>query len=133
MVCLALDYRWRASQQFKSVKPRRSCYQDWRFTRLQDDLTNSVERIEIFQEEKFYSHRPGTLRLVARRDLEIRAEINSRRSGWRSLFVITEYASADFSPDAIKDIFHRTLHDVLRVEKRSDIVILAGDMNARAG
>ena len=60
-------------------------------------------------------------------------KVNSRRSDRRNLFVVSAYAPTDCSPDAIKDVFYQKLHDLLRKANRADIVVLAGDMNARVG
>lgn len=54
---------------------------------------------------------------------------NSRRSGKRNLFVVLVHAPTNRSPYAAKDILNLKLHDLLR---RSDIVILEGNMNSAA-
>ena len=55
------------------------------------------------------------------------------REETRNLFVIAAYAPTDCSSDAVKDGFYQRLHDLLRTIPRSDVVILAGDLNARVG
>ena len=60
-------------------------------------------------------------------------KISSRRQERRNLFVVSAYAPTDCSSDAVKDTFYAKLHDLLRKAKRGEVVILAGDMNARVG
>ncbi|THD18220.1 Craniofacial development protein 2 [Fasciola hepatica] len=50
-----------------------------------------------------------------------------------SLFVVSTYAPKDGNADAIKDVFCQKLLDLLHKAKRGDVVILAGDLNARVG
>ena len=75
---------------------------------------------------------PVDSRLCAVR-LEGACKVSKSRTGKRNLFVICAYAPTDCSPDAIKDIFYHKLHDLLHKASRTDIVILAGDLNARVG
>ena len=65
--------------------------------------------------------------------LESSCRIKQTRSDTRSLFVAAAYAPTDCSPEAAKDAFYQELHNLLRKANRADIVILAGDMNARIG
>ena len=75
---------------------------------------------------------PVNSRLCAVR-LEGSCRVNKRRSDKRCLFVISAYAPTDCSPDAVKDDFYHHLHNLLRKAPKTDIVILAGDLNARVG
>ncbi|CAH8560679.1 unnamed protein product [Dicrocoelium dendriticum] len=59
--------------------------------------------------------------------------INRHREERRNLFVISVYAPTDCSGDSVKDDFYRDLHQLLTNAKKSDVVILAGDFNARVG
>ena len=51
----------------------------------------------------------------------------------RCLFVVSAYAPTDCSHDEVKDDFYRKLSELLQKAKRSDIVVVAGDFNARVG
>jgi exonuclease III len=75
---------------------------------------------------------PVNSRLCAVR-LEGSCRVNSRRSDTRALFVVSAYAPTDCSPDTIKDVFYQQLHELLHKASRTDIVLLAGDLNARVG
>ena len=75
---------------------------------------------------------PVNSRLCAVR-LEGSCRVNRQRSDKRCLFVISVYAPTDCSPDAVKDDFYHHLHNLLRKAPKTDIVILAGDLNARVG
>ena len=55
------------------------------------------------------------------------------RTETRNLFVVAAYAPTDCSSDAVKDDFYQRLHNLLRSVPRTDIVVLAGDLNARVG
>ena len=46
---------------------------------------------------------------------------------------LTAYAPTDCSSDIVKEDFYHQLGDLLRSAQKTDIVILAGDMNARVG
>ncbi|KER20357.1 hypothetical protein T265_11075 [Opisthorchis viverrini] len=48
-------------------------------------------------------------------------------------FIVSAYAPTDCSSDAVKDRFYKTLNALLRQAKSSDIVVVAGDMNAQVG
>ncbi|WP_432422671.1 endonuclease/exonuclease/phosphatase family protein [Streptococcus dysgalactiae] len=75
---------------------------------------------------------PVDSRLCAVR-LEGACKVNRRHTDKRNLFVICAYAPKDCNPDAMKDCFYHNLHDLLLKASRTDIVILAGDLNARVG
>ena len=49
------------------------------------------------------------------------------------MFVVSAYAPTDGSSEQEKDDFYRELSRLIRLAKRSDIIILAGDMNAQIG
>ncbi|KAH9579467.1 hypothetical protein MS3_00009607 [Schistosoma haematobium] len=51
----------------------------------------------------------------------------------RSLFVISAYAPTDSNPDAIKGGFYHQLTVLLQKVRSTDIVVLAGDLNAQVG
>nr|CAH8876408.1 unnamed protein product [Trichobilharzia regenti] len=51
----------------------------------------------------------------------------------RCLFVISAYAPTDCSSDETKDEFYQKLSSLVRKAKRSDIVVLASDINAQVG
>ncbi|MES9976933.1 MAG: reverse transcriptase domain-containing protein [Candidatus Thiodiazotropha sp.] len=75
---------------------------------------------------------PINSRLCAVR-LEGSSRVSKLLNTKRSLFVIAAYAPTDCSSDSVKDEFYRQLHDLLRNVAKSDIVVLAGDLNARVG
>ncbi|CAH8657151.1 unnamed protein product [Dicrocoelium dendriticum] len=75
---------------------------------------------------------PVNSRLCAVR-LRGSCNVSRRRDVKRALFVVSAYAPTDCSQDAVKDSFYQQLHELLRSSKRTDIVILAGDFNARVG
>jgi len=60
-------------------------------------------------------------------------KVNANRHGKRCLFVVSAYAPTDGSSEQEKDDFYRELSRLIRLAKRSDIIILAGDMNAQIG
>ena len=60
-------------------------------------------------------------------------KVNADRHGKRCLFVVSAYAPTDGSAEEEKDDFYRELSRLIRLAKRSDIIILAGDMNAQIG
>ena len=60
-------------------------------------------------------------------------KINAGRCGKRCLFVVSAYAPTDSSSENEKDEFYQDLSRLLRSARRTDIVILAGDMNAQVG
>ncbi|KER25885.1 hypothetical protein T265_06740 [Opisthorchis viverrini] len=51
----------------------------------------------------------------------------------RCLFIVSAYAPTDCSSDTVKDRFYDALNALLRRAKSSDIVVVAGDMNAQVG
>jgi exonuclease III len=51
----------------------------------------------------------------------------------RTLFVVSAYAPTNCSSEASKDDFYHQLQDLLQKTRGSDIVVLAGDMNAQVG
>ena len=51
----------------------------------------------------------------------------------RCLFVISAYAPADISSDDLKDMIYDQLTAPINQSRSSDIVILAGDLNAQVG
>ena len=51
----------------------------------------------------------------------------------RCLFIVSAYAPTDCSSDAAKDRFYDDLRSLLRLAKSSDVIVLAGDMNAQVG
>ena len=75
---------------------------------------------------------PVNSRLCAMR-LRVSIKVNANRSRNRCLFVVSAYAPTDTSPENEKDDFYRDLSQLLRSAKSSDIVVLAGDMNAQIG
>ncbi|KER31525.1 hypothetical protein T265_02290 [Opisthorchis viverrini] len=60
-------------------------------------------------------------------------KLNASRHKKRCLFVVSAYAPTDCSSDAEKDTFYRELSRLIRQAKSTDIVILAGDLNAQVG
>ena len=75
---------------------------------------------------------PVNSRLCAVR-LDCNFKVNSGRRSNRCLFVVSAYAPTNCSSEAEKDDFYRDLSRLLRSARSSDIVILAGDMNAQVG
>ena len=59
--------------------------------------------------------------------------VRTNRPVKRSLFVISAYAPTDCSPDSVKDSFYSDLANLINLRRSSDIVLLAGDMNAQVG
>ncbi|KAA3682188.1 uncharacterized protein DEA37_0009977 [Paragonimus westermani] len=59
--------------------------------------------------------------------------VSSRRKSVRNLFVVSAYAPADCSDVSVKDVFYSDLAAILRSTCGSDIIVLAGDMNAQVG
>ena len=51
----------------------------------------------------------------------------------RCLFIVSAYAPTICSSDAAKDSFYDALRALLRRAETSDIVVVAGDMNAQVG
>ena len=51
----------------------------------------------------------------------------------RCLFIVSAYAPTDCSSDTVKDRFYDALNALLRRAKSSDIVVVAGDLNAQVG
>ncbi|KAA3675920.1 uncharacterized protein DEA37_0013235 [Paragonimus westermani] len=59
--------------------------------------------------------------------------VSPRRKTVRNLFVVSAYAPTDCSDIGVKDVFYSDLAALLRSTRGSDIVVLAGDMNAQVG
>ena len=55
------------------------------------------------------------------------------REANRCLFIVSAYAPTNCSPDATKDQFYDDLGGLLRLARSSDIIVVAGDMNAQVG
>ena len=51
----------------------------------------------------------------------------------RCLFIVSAYAPTDCSSDAMKDQFYDDLRGLLRLARSSDIIVVAGDLNAQVG
>ena len=51
----------------------------------------------------------------------------------RCLFIVSAYAPTDCSSDVTKDKFYDDLRGLLRLARSSDIIVVAGDMNAQMG
>ncbi|MGL5405228.1 MAG: endonuclease/exonuclease/phosphatase family protein, partial [Propionibacteriaceae bacterium] len=75
---------------------------------------------------------PVNSRLCAVR-LESSVCVNRYRTKKRCMFIVSAYAPTNSSTDLVKDEFYHQLSDLLRLAKNTDIVVLAGDMNARIG
>ena len=60
-------------------------------------------------------------------------KVNAHRRSRRCLFVISAYAPTDVASDAEKDSFYSELTRLVRCARSTDIVILAGDLNAQVG
>ncbi|KER28652.1 hypothetical protein T265_04600 [Opisthorchis viverrini] len=60
-------------------------------------------------------------------------KLNASRHKKRCLLVVSAYAPTNCSPDAEKDTFYRELSEFIHQAKNTDIVILAGDLNAQVG
>ncbi|CAH8555377.1 unnamed protein product [Schistosoma haematobium] len=75
---------------------------------------------------------PINSRLCAVR-LESSIKVRRNRREKRCLFVISVYVPTDCSPDAIKDEFYHQLSVLLQKVRLTDIVVLAGDLNAQVG
>ncbi|CAI2736607.1 unnamed protein product [Schistosoma spindalis] len=60
-------------------------------------------------------------------------KVRRNRREKRYLFVISAYAPTDCSPDAIKNEFYHQLTVLLQKVRSTDIVVLAGDLNAQVG
>ena len=75
---------------------------------------------------------PVNSRLCAIR-IEGSCRVSSKRPDKRNLFIVSAYAPTDCSSAAIKDEFYYQLHDLLLKARRTDVVMLAGDMNAQVG
>ncbi|KER27324.1 hypothetical protein T265_05644 [Opisthorchis viverrini] len=75
---------------------------------------------------------PVNSRLCAVR-LSSSIKLNASRNKKRCLFVVSAYAPTDCISDAEKDTFCRELSGLIRQAKSTDIVILAGDLNAQVG
>lgn len=54
-------------------------------------------------------------------------KVNRPRLDRRNLFTDTAYEPTDFSPNAAKKTFCRTLHDLLRTARRGNMMVLAED------
>ena len=75
---------------------------------------------------------PVNSRLCAVR-LQGYTKVNASRNKKRCLFVIAAYAPTNCADDASKDEFQVQLHSLIKRALSTDIVILAGDMNAQVG
>ncbi|KAH9594337.1 hypothetical protein MS3_00005453 [Schistosoma haematobium] len=75
---------------------------------------------------------PINSRLCAVR-LESSIKVRRNRREKRCLFAISTYAPTDCSPDAIKNEFYHQLSVLLQKVRSTDIVVLAGDLNAQVG
>ncbi|GAA54020.1 craniofacial development protein 2, partial [Clonorchis sinensis] len=60
-------------------------------------------------------------------------KITAGRCGKRCLFVVSAYAPTDSSSETEKDESYQDLSRLLRSARRTDIVILTGDLNAQVG
>jgi hypothetical protein len=60
-------------------------------------------------------------------------KVNQHRGKKRCLFVISAYAPTNCSHESVKDDFCAQLHDLLQRVPGTDIIVLAGDLNARVG
>ncbi|GAA56074.1 hypothetical protein CLF_109828 [Clonorchis sinensis] len=60
-------------------------------------------------------------------------KLNASQHKKRCLFAVSAYTLVDCSYDAQKDTFYRELSGVIRQAKSTDIVILAGELNAQVG
>ncbi|GAA47933.1 craniofacial development protein 2, partial [Clonorchis sinensis] len=60
-------------------------------------------------------------------------KLNASRHKKRCLCVVSAYAPTGCSSDVEKDTFYRELSGLIRQAKSTDIVILAGDLNAQVG
>jgi exonuclease III len=60
-------------------------------------------------------------------------KVSRHRNDTYNLFVVSAYAPTDCSSDLVKDQFYHNLHNLLRKAHKRDVVILAGDLNARVG
>ena len=75
---------------------------------------------------------PVDSRLCAVR-LATSVKLSREREVTRCLFVVSAYAPTNCSSDAVKDSFYDALGALLQRAKSSDIVVIAGDMNAQVG
>jgi len=75
---------------------------------------------------------PVDSRLCAVR-LATAVKVSHDREAIRCLFIVSAYAPTNCSPDSVKDSFYDALSTLLRRAKSSDIVVVAGDMNAQVG
>ena len=75
---------------------------------------------------------PVSSRLCAVR-LQGSIKVNKKNSRKRCLFVISAYAPTNCSSDSSKDEFYDQLFTSIQSAKSSDIVVLAGDLNAQVG
>ncbi|CAH8490480.1 unnamed protein product [Dicrocoelium dendriticum] len=75
---------------------------------------------------------PINSRLCAMR-LHGSCKVSRCRVEKRALFVISAYAPTDCSSDIVKDQFYQNLHELLLRAPKTDIIVLAGDFNARVG
>ncbi|KAH9591822.1 hypothetical protein MS3_00003964 [Schistosoma haematobium] len=60
-------------------------------------------------------------------------KVSRNRCEKQCLFVISAYGPTDCSPDAIKDEFYHQLTVLLQKVRSTDILVLAGDLNAQVG
>ncbi|GAA53158.1 hypothetical protein CLF_109648 [Clonorchis sinensis] len=65
----------------------------------------------------------------------VRLATSVRKSGGsevhRTLFIVTTCDPTEYSPESVEDSFHDTPCALLQQPKRSDIVVVSGDMSAR--
>ena len=75
---------------------------------------------------------PVNSRLCAVR-LATSVKSSRNRDANRCLFVVSAYAPTNCSSDNFKDQFYDDLRGLLRLARSSDIIVMAGDMNAQVG
>ena len=75
---------------------------------------------------------PINSRLCAVR-IEGSCRVSNRRPGKRNLFAVSTYAPTNCSSAAVKDEFYSQLHNLLLKARGTDVVMLAGDLNAQVG
>ncbi|TNN21292.1 hypothetical protein EWB00_010463, partial [Schistosoma japonicum] len=63
--------------------------------------------------------------------IPVDSRLCANRDTRRCLFVVSAYAPTDCSSDEVKDELYSKLTDLLQKTRRSDIVIMAGDLNAQ--
>jgi hypothetical protein len=83
-------------------------------------------------EESLLDWIPVDSRLCAVR-LATSVKTSRERQIDRCLFIVSAYAPTDCSSDTAKDSFYDALSGLIQRAKSSDIVVVAGDMNAQVG